>query len=140
MPSSDNYFVGKDGKATVNGTDINVEGWSVSTAADRVDVTSTRTAGYRGIITGIKGLTFSLTLKWDAAANPLDNPPSLVPGTTLSTVRLYLNGTSSPYWSITSAKVLSVTNGSTVADATGLTVECEADGSFTAPTGNFTPA
>jgi hypothetical protein len=140
MASETNYFVGKHGKALVGSTDCNVEGWSVDHDADRIDVTSTRTAGYRGVITGVQGSTFTLTLSWDAAANPLDSPPALKAGTTLSTVKLYLNTVTSPYWSYPTAKVLKTSNESKVDTKTTITVSCEADGTFTPPTGNFTPA
>lgn len=139
-PSQTNYTVGKLAKTTVNGTDINGDGWSVDPTAERQDVTSTRTGGYRGVITGIRGATFTMTLSWDAAANPMDNPPSLKAGTTLTNVKLYLNDVTSPFWSFPIAKVLGTPMETKVGDTLKLTVNCESDGPFVEPTGNFTPA
>jgi hypothetical protein len=139
MPSTTNYFTGKLGKVTVNATDINVEGWSVEPTVDEHDVTSTRTSGYGAVIPGIKRLKFTLNLKWDAAANPLDNPPNLRAGGTITTVKLYLNDTTSPFWSIPTAIVTGTPMEVKVADDVKITINCTADGTFTAPTGNFTP-
>lgn len=138
--SQTNYFVGKDGKATVAGVDVNVEGWSVDPTADEHDVTSTRTAGFGGVITGVKRCKGVLTMSFDAAANPLDNPPALAIGTTVTSVKLYLNGTSNPYWDLPIIKVTGNPMESKVADVTKITINWTADGTFTDPTGNWSPS
>jgi hypothetical protein len=140
MASNTNYYTGKLGKVTVNATDINVQGWSVDPTVDEHDVTSTRTGGYGGVIAGIKRLKFTVTLNWDAAANPLDNPPNLGAGSVVSTIKLYLNDTTSPFWSIPSAVVTGTPMEVKVNDDVKITINCTADGTFSKPTGNFTPA
>jgi hypothetical protein len=138
--SQDNYTVGKLAKTTVNGTDINGNGWSVDPTADDVDVTGTRSAGYGACITGVRRATFTMTLIWDALANPLDNPPNLKAGSTITNTKLYLNGLTSPFWSFPFAKVIGTPMEAKVGDALAITVNCKSDGAFAEPTGNFTPA
>lgn len=141
MPSSsDNHFTGKNGKAVVNGVDMNVIKWDVNPEAQRVEVTGTRHAGHTGVIAGNRGSTFTMTMKFDAAANPLDNPPNCKAGQRITNVRLYLDGTSSPYWSYPFAVVFKTPMSSAPNEATEISVECEADGAFYEPTGNFVPS
>src|SRR5699024_4424162 len=98
MPSSDTFFSGKNGKCTGNGTAVLTTGRKVEPVADRHDVTNTGSGGFGSIITSIKRAKFSIEANWNAAANPLDDPPGLVEGATLTNVKLYLDGLASPFY------------------------------------------
>lgn len=140
MPSSDNFFSGKNGKVTVNGTELLITGWKVEPEAERHDVTHTGSSGFGNIITSIKRAKFTIEMNWNAQQNPLDDPPNLVEGATITNVKCYLDGLTSPFWLFSSAKVLTNPVESKVGDVTKITVNCESDGSYTRPTGNFAPS
>lgn len=140
MPgSSDNFFTGKNGHAAIGATVLKITGWNCDDNADRHDVTNTSSGGHGNIITGVKRCPFTIEMNWDAAANPLDSPPSLGAGSTLSQVKLFLDGATSPFYLFPVAKVLGTPVASTVGDVTKITCNCESDGPYTRPTGNFTP-
>jgi hypothetical protein len=133
-------FTGNDGDATFNGTELYITGWSVDNEAEEHDTTNTGGSGYGDLITGTKRLTATVDLNWDASINPMDNPPNLVAGATITTTKLYLDGKSSPYWLLPSAKVTRVNATSRVGSVTTFSVTIRSKGTFTPPTGTFTPA
>jgi len=74
-----------------------------------------------------------MTLFWDAAANPMDNPPSLKAGSTLTNTKLYL--TAHSHSGRSHSQRCSGRRWKPDRDALKLTVNCKSDGAFSEPTG-----
>lgn len=112
--------------------------WNVDMDADEIDTTNFEGGGFTDRITGNKDCTFTITAHFDSSTNPLD-VVGFQPGDNITNVRLYLNSTTSPYWSFPSAKCLKVSLPMKAKDTEGaiLTWTFKNKGTFTAPTGNF---
>lgn len=78
----------------------------------------------------------SVEADYDCANNPFDTPPTIRPGTTLSSVKLYLNDTTGPYWDITYLKVLTTPMKANVKEELGFSFTGKAKGSWSFPTGS----
>lgn len=104
--------------------------------ASEGDVTNFEGAGYEDVETGTLGADISITADYDCANNPFDNPPNLQPGQTISTVKLYLNDTTGPYWDFPSVKVLTAPMSAKVKEMLGIQFTMKNKGTFTAPTGS----
>ena len=81
-------------------------------------------------------MTGTVTMEWDAEANPTDNPPNLNVGESVA-LKLYLEDTEGFYINVAAALVretpIAVTNGPNVT----FTVQWTASGSWTMPSGSF---
>jgi len=101
------YFTGKTGKVSVNGTDLNVTNWTVEETADLSETSHSGSAGLKTFVVGLKGLTGTVDLNWDASVD-LTTAPVVTAGTDIGTLLLYLEG-SNGYIEIASALVNSAT-------------------------------
>lgn len=138
-----NELTGKTGSCTItSGTNpatvLNITGWSVDPKATEHRTDNTGGSGFSDRITGIRDCTFTIEANYDAAANLFDDSPGIREGSTITTVKLYLQGTNNAYWSFPSAKVLGIPMTSKVDDLTKYTINCANKGTFSAPTGTFT--
>lgn len=120
---------------------VTAKAWNVEPDADELDVSNFEGAGYSDVIAGLINarITIELDLDGQAGANIWDTPPTLRPGTTLSTVRLYVNDTTGPSWLFSSALVLASPNNMNVKEAAKATIRLRAKGSFSYPTGTMAP-
>lgn len=134
------YFHGKTSYFSVGGTTYHSGGWTVDVSVDDLRTDNTADAGYANRIAGVKDLKATVEMNWDASLNPFDSPPALKVGATISTTKLYLQGASGPYWSIPSALVISTPMESKVGSVTKITFTIANKGTFTEPTGTFSPA
>src|SRR3989304_8295066 len=105
------FLSGKSGKVVVNGTTLNVRSWAADVACDLQETSHSGASGYKTYVAGLLGLTGTVEMDWDTAANPTTNPPNLNPGETLTNLDLYLDGSS--YLRIASA----IVSGSPLASA-----------------------
>lgn len=137
-----NEITGKTGLATLlSGTNthtLNITGWSVDPTALEHRTDNTGGSGYSDRVTSILDCKFTINANIDAGDNLFDSPPAIIAGATLSTVKLYYQGTNSGYFSFPSAKVLGVPVESKVDDLTKWTINCANKGTFSYPTGTFT--
>jgi hypothetical protein len=133
------YYHGKTSYFSVGGTTIHSGGWTVEPTGEEQRTDNTADAGYSNRITSTKDIKAVIEMNWDASANPLDGPPALTIGTVLTTVKLYLQGTSGPYWLLPSAIVLSTPMESKVGGVGRITFNIANKGTFTPPTGTFVP-
>lgn len=139
MPSPVPYS-GKNSIFSVNGTTVHSMGWNVNNTIKDDDVTNTSQAGYTDQIECSRSLVATVEAQWDSSANPLDNPPSLYAGSILTNVKLYQDGTSSPFWGMASALVTETPHESKVGSVSKITFTIKNKGPFTRPTGTFTPS
>jgi hypothetical protein len=137
-----NEITGKTGCAVIgNGTNtatLNITGWSVDPNAMEHRTDNTGGNGFSDRVTSIRDCKFTITANYDAVANIFDGPPAVREGTTLSGVKLYLQGTNGAYWDFPVAKVLGIPMESKVDDLTKYTLNCANKGTFTAPSGTMT--
>src|SRR4051812_27209223 len=123
MPSQD-HFSGKGASYGINGsTYTGNDGWTVEDSPTELRTDNTADAGFSNRIIGSKDATFTIETNWDATANPLDTPYNFYPGAVLTNLKLFLNGTSSPFWLFPSAIVLSVSNPAKVNEKVSVTVK-----------------
>ncbi len=135
------FFSGKSASFGLNGTNyVGNDGWEAEDAPQELRTDNTADAGYSNRIIGTKDLVITLTMNWDASADPFDTPINLYAGAVLTNAKFYLNGTSSPFYLMPSALVLSSPVSAKVGDKVSVTVKIANKGTFTRPTGNFTAA
>ena len=102
-----NFLSGKDGEVTVGATAINVTGWNFDQEVDTLETTHSGSDGLEEHITGIKRASGSFTANWDTEAPASTNPPDLNIGSTLTSMKLYMEA-SGDYIAIPLATVTSV--------------------------------
>ncbi len=101
---------------------------------NRLKTTNFESGGFETGITGIRDIKFTIELDDDAAQNTFDVPITVGLIAT-STLLLYENGTSSPFWSITNAHFLTVGMRANVEDVMKLTITGSGNGQWIYPTG-----
>lgn len=131
------FFSAKNAKVRLGAgaTVLTAKSWTVTSEADELDTTNFESGGYTEVIGGIKKLTVQIEIDWDSAANPFDSPRSIIPGSTISTVKLYVNDTTGPYWSIPTLFIRSVSNPAEVRQTVRVSINGTGSGSYTLPTG-----
>lgn len=129
------FFSAKNAKVRIGATVLTAKSWTVTAEADELDVTNFEGNGYTEVIGGVKKLTVQIEIDWDSAANPFDSPRSIIPGSTISTVKLYVNDTTGPYWSIGTLFIRSVSNPMEVRQSARVSINGTGSGSYTLPTG-----
>lgn len=120
-------------------TVVTANKWTAEMTGDPLDVSNFEGGGYSDVITGLLTLKITLELDLDAqsaATNPWDaTGPGLIPSTTLANVRAYQTGTSSPFWGMAVAKVLSCSQPMDVHDKGKATFTIQNKGLFLVPSG-----
>src|SRR5678815_3659860 len=121
------FFCSKRARITSNtGKTAVAKKWTVNYKGDKLDVSNFEGGGFCEFISGLLQLDITIELDWDGAAagagggNPFDaGGPLLIPGTTVSALKLYLNKGqgADPFWDVTSFVVESANN---VADVKGV--------------------
>jgi len=81
---------GINNKANWEGTDIDLQEWSIEVGGDDADITDTSTAGIKRSMTVTDEYTMSANALWKYGSQPTDNPPALARGC-VGTLRLYLS-------------------------------------------------
>ena len=130
-------FSAKNAKVRYSATTaITMKEWSVEHDVGEIDTSNFEGAGYTDRIAGLKDVTITLTMDYDSGANPLDIT-GFYPGSNVTNLRLYLNDTTSPYWSFPSAICLKVSEPAKVKEGMPITFTLKNKGTFSLPTGNF---
>jgi hypothetical protein len=133
VPSTLLAISGTEGRISIAGTNLNLSYHDEEAVVDDIPTTNFESdlmAGAGGAntmmakegITGAGEVTANVHGFWDANANPMANPPNIIPGVLNQTVDLYLRKTGARTWSFSSIRILSV---KTKADAQqgGITFE-----------------
>jgi len=130
------FFAGSSGKVVVGATTLNVKSWEATPTCDLQENTHSGTGGYRTFNAGNMGMTGTVTMEWDAEANPTSDPPNLNVGQSIA-LNLFLENAAGFFINVPSALVretpIVVTNESNVT----FTVQWTANGTWTMPAGNF---
>lgn len=134
--ASGSFRAGKTGRTTIAAQNMVNHDWSVSYTGQKQDTTNFESNGKGEGVTGVLDANWSLAAAWNAAANPLDDPPGLYPRDDGSNMLLYTKVSDAKKWSFPS---WICEQSSVKASARGL-VTFEASGSnqgdFTAPSGS----
>lgn len=124
--------VGSAGSSTT-GVTISSKRWRVTPEVDEINTTNFEGAGLYECIAGIIKATVELTLDDDGAANIFDL--GIRAGAFVS-LRLYLNGTTGPYWYFPNVLIRSPNQEADVTAAMANTISGTGTGTFTYPSGN----
>lgn len=128
---------GRNCQVRINSTILVAEEWTATPRGDDLDTTNAEGGGYTDQINGCEGLDVSIKGFWDSAQNPTDSPLALTRGATVSTVRIYLNGTSGPNWYMASAYVQACSNPNKVRGRVDFECTLQSKGTFSYPTGSI---
>lgn len=132
-------FSAKNAKVRVGANTLTAKQWTATPEADELDTTNFEGSGFYECIMGIKKLTVTIDFDVDSAQNHFDTL-GFTAGATVSTVKLYWQNTAGPYWDIPTARVKTAPNPMNVKEAGKASVTLICSGTFTSPTGTFTPA
>lgn len=117
------------------GSTLTVKSWSVNPTNDIIETTNSEGGGYYEGIAGISKLEITIEGDDDATVNLFT--AGWTAGATISSLKLYLSGTSGPYWSISSFLVQSVPQKADVKSSVGNTFTGVGTGSFSYPSGTI---
>ncbi len=111
--------------------------WNVKENPEILDTSNFEGGGFSDAIPGMYTVNVDVEGFFDASQNPFDSPPLLGAGSILSTVKLYLNTVSGPFWLF---PVVLITSTETSAEAKGskplwFKFSFQNKGSWTEPTG-----
>lgn len=127
----------KNAAVRVGATVVTAKKWTVSPESEELDTTNFEGIGFYECIGGTKKCNVTIELDDNGAANIFDGGGGgLTAGATLSTVKLYLNGTSSPFWLFPSLFIKSPSMDADVKSQMRDTIQAVGTGTFTYPTGN----
>lgn len=124
------FHAGNQGTATINGVELAVMSWNVAPVVELARFRNSKTAGFTKKEATWKDATFTITVEYDFLANPFAVLPA---ATTVTNVKLYLRGTSGPYWLFPSAIVVGDPQSVDVDGKIGTSFSLEADGTFARP-------
>ncbi len=115
-------------EAQLNGDDLPTENFTSYDSA-------TDNAYMEGIL-GFIGCELRYGGDWDAAANPLDDPPGLYPRDDLASLSFVVNINDATSWAFPYSRVRGATNGAAVKDKVTFSVTGKSQGEFTWPSGS----
>lgn len=126
------YLNGMLGKVRIGGspTVVPVTKWQVDPKADEFDATTTETGTIADCVLGHVEVRVTLEMLVDPAAGPYNTFPV---GTTLTTLKLYINDTTGSFWSIPTLKVTGTPHETPVRGMQKVTITGRGTGSVIAP-------
>lgn len=140
------FFSAKNGKVRVGAgaLTLTVKSWTVTPQVDEIDTTNAEGSGNYECIGGIRKATVTIEFDTDAAQNHFDlattaSNTGFRPGTIVASLKLYWQNTAGPFWDFPTALVTTTPNMSNVKESNKNTVTLVGTGTFTYPTGTFTP-
>ena len=131
---ADDFRSGKNGKATVNGTELAITRWAVDPTTEIARFRNSRTGGFDQKDGQFQNATFSIGIDYDFDQSPFGAPLNITAGTQLTDVRLYLDTTTGPHWYFPSAIVTGIPQSLDVGGRIETTINGENDGTFSPPT------
>lgn len=112
------------------------EFWEVDPEAALLEANSFEGGGFEADIFGLEKAQVHGRFWWDRGANPYDAPLSIQVAVTLTVNKLYMAGTSSPFWSFPLLNVNRTPHRADVKDRHMVEMFAKGSGSFLYPTGN----
>ncbi len=110
--------------------------WDIKPESALLDTSNFEGAGFETQIYGLRKCEITIEGWYDAGANPYDSPMNLQDGISLTNLKLYISGTSGPYWLVPSASLRTPPMTSDVKEKVMFRLELKANGAFYYPTGN----
>jgi len=132
------FHSGKSGTATVNGNEVPLIDWSANSSAEIVKFINSKTSNYPLREATFRDFSGSFGIDFDFDNNPFGSPLSITAGTTLTNVKLFLNGTAGIYWGCASAVVSDTPQQLSVEGKIVTRINFVTSGTVTAP-GGATP-
>lgn len=130
------YLSGIQGTGTINGTELPVTGWDVTPSATILEFINSKTGLHPVVQSTILRARFAIEFDFDPANQPFTSPLSIVVGSTLTSVNLYIDGTGgSNFWNFPSALVATTPQQLRREGKVVTRIECVASGQFKAPNG-----
>jgi hypothetical protein len=134
------FHSGKTGTGTVNGVEVALTDWAVDPSATIVQFINSKTGNYPKREATFRDLTGNFGIDVDFDSNIFATPISILPGTTVTNIKLILTGGTGGtlYWSIASAVIQGTPQSLSVDGKIITRVNFATDGPVTAP-GGATP-
>lgn len=130
------FRAGKGGRTTVSSTTMTNSEWSCTHQGDNLDTTNFESNGFQEGIIGIQRLDWSVKATWNAAQNPMDDPPGLYPRDDGSSMYLYTNRTDAKSFSMPLFRCVSSTIRATATAKVEFDSSGSSQGGFSIPAGS----
>ncbi len=130
----------KNSRVRINGVTVACKQWTVNVEADELETTNFESGGFHENITGIRKLSFSIELDYNASINLHEaGGGTVLAGSIINSILLYVNAPAAvaagPRWDISYAFIKSVSPRADVKSTYGVTIQGNATGSFGYPSG-----
>lgn len=122
----------KNAKVRIGATVLYAAKWTVSNKGQKLDRTNFESAGYGEYVGGILDADVTIEGPYNVGDGPIAVAP---PGTSISTVKLYLNDTTGVFWSFPSLYVETFEVSAEVRGLVTLKITGSGNGTFSGPTG-----
>jgi hypothetical protein len=128
-------LAGKNGRISVNGTNIHANKYKLNFTADDLPTRTYESLGKDSGIPGFEGCEISIDGYWDADQNPHSSPPNFRVGQTITgNIYFYVNRTGNRRYRFTSVRVLAVPVQSEAEGLVTLSVTMKSNGDWSYPT------
>jgi hypothetical protein len=94
------FKAGKAGRTQIVATNMTNKGWTISLDAMELDTSNFESGGKKSYLIGLEGLAWTIEANFDAAKNPLDDPPGFYMRDDGVTMKLYTNVANNRFWSM----------------------------------------
>lgn len=129
----------KNSRVVIGGIAVASKQWTVNVEADELETTNFESGGFHENIAGIRKLTFSIELDYNASLNLHEaGGGTVLAGSIISSIKLYINAPAAaqgPFWLLSYAFIKSVSPRADVKSTYSVTIQGNATGTFTYPTG-----
>lgn len=130
------FKAGKTGRVQVNAINMATSEWSCTLTGAELDTSNFEGNGRHSYILGLEGMSWSISSLYDAAKNPLDDPPGLYARDDGTNMKLYVDRPNSRYWDLPTWICSSAATTVTVAGLVTFTASGKAQDDFALLTGS----
>ena len=134
MPLPFKPLSAKNAKVRINGATFTAKKWTVTPKADKIDNTNFEGGGFGSNNPGIVEADIEIDADFDGNANPYDVP--IQASTQLTSVHLFINDITGPFWSFPLLNVYEVPNDAPVRENVHVNIKGSSTGQFIYPTGS----
>lgn len=132
---------GKQGRVFIDTLELCVEEWNLTETAREEEVTNSCSAGKEEYAYGTKHCEGVLRMTLDLSQHPLDNPPALITGESISNVILYEHSTGTgtadgSRWIFTTIVITSLTVTVPASGKVAYEINWKSNGAYTNPSEN----
>ena len=130
------FRAGKTSRAQVSSVDLTLSSWNATYDAPGLDTTNFEDNGFTTGLVGPYSLNWSLSGAFDAAQNPLTDPPGLYPRDDGDSMKLYTKVADNKFFNLTTWMCTSSKIGTTATGLVTFASDGKNQGSFTVPDGS----